>query len=310
MIRLSDKVAEAIRLRKPIVALESTIISHGMPYPDNVNTALQVEKVLTDLGVVAATIGIIDGVGVIGMSPSEIEQFGKQKNIHKVSRRDLPIVYAHHQWGATTVATTMILANQAGIDVFATGGIGGVHRQGNETFDISADLNELAQTNVTVVCAGAKSILDIGLTLEYLETQGVPVLGYQTNEFPAFFVQESGFSVSHQVNDADEIARIIYTKNEEALKGGIVVAVPIPKAHAMNKTIMDNAINQALKDCENNHITGAGVTPFLLKRVNELTGGESLQSNIALIQNNAYVAGLIAIALSNFKNKSGSNEVK
>jgi pseudouridine-5'-phosphate glycosidase len=310
MIRLSEKIAEAIRLKKPVVALESTIISHGMPYPDNVKTALQVEKVLTDLGVIAATIGIIDGVGVIGMSAEEIELFGKQKNIQKVSRRDLPIVYANHQWGATTVATTMILAKQAGIDVFATGGIGGVHRSGHETFDISADLQELAMTDITVVCAGAKSILDIGLTLEYLETHGVPVLGFQTKQFPAFFVQDSGFQASHEVKDAEEVARIMVVKKEEGLRGGTLVAVPIPAIHAMKKQTMDRAIKQAIKDCEIEKVIGANITPFLLKRVNELTGGESLASNIALIENNARVAGLIAIQLSNLRNKNTHSKVR
>jgi pseudouridine-5'-phosphate glycosidase len=310
MIRLSEKVAEALRLKKPVVALESTIISHGMPYPENVTTALAVEKVLTDLGVVAATIGIIDGVGVIGMSPEEIESFGNHPNIQKVSRRDLPMVYANQQWGATTVSTTMILAKQAGIHVFATGGIGGVHRKGNETFDISADLQELAMTDVTVVCAGVKSILDIGLTLEYLETHGVPVLGFQTKHFPAFFVQQSGFQASHEVKDAEEVARIMVVKQDEGLRGGILVSVPIPSAHAMKKTTMDRAIKQAIKDSELNQVSGAEITPFLLQRVNELTGGESLASNIALIKNNVRVAGLIAIELCQLRNKITHHKVR
>lgn len=309
MIRLSEKVAEAIRLKKPIVALESTIISHGMPYPQNVQTALQVEKVITDCGVVAATIGIIDGVGVIGMTPQEIESFGKKGDIAKVSRRDLPVIYAQRQWGATTVATTMILAQQAGIEIFATGGIGGVHRDGQHTFDISADLQELAQTQVTVVCAGAKSILDIGLTLEYLETYGVPVLGYQTNAFPAFFVRDSGFQVSHSIQDENEVARIIEIKKEEDMRGGILVAVPIPMAFAMEKKVMDDAIQQALKDAKKQNIIGPSVTPFLLKRVNELTGGESLESNIALIQNNAFIAAHIALALFDLRNQKHHGKI-
>ncbi len=310
MIRLSEKVAEAIRLKKPIVALESTIISHGMPYPHNVKTALEVEQVITDQGVVAATIGIIDGVGVIGMSHKEIELFGKKGDIQKVSRRDLPIVYANRRWGATTVATTMMLAKQAGIEIFATGGIGGVHRQGNETFDISADLQELANTEVTVVCAGAKSILDLGLTLEYLETYGVPVLGFQTEQFPAFFVRESGFHVSHKVQDEEEVARVMMIKHEEQLRGGILVAVPIPKPYAMKKNIMDQAIKQALEDAHQQNISGAAVTPFLLKRVNELTGGESLTSNIALIKNNAFIAAKIAQALFHLRNQNSHGKIK
>ena len=294
MIRISPKVQAALNEGKPVVALESTIISHGMPYPRNVQTALAVEQEIEKYGVVAATIGIIDGVGVIGMSAEEIEEFGKRQGILKVSRRDLPVVYAKKAWGATTVATTMILAAQAGIEVFVTGGIGGVHRGAEKTFDISADLEELANTNVTVVCAGAKAILDLPLTLEYLETAGVPVLGYKTKELPAFYSRESGLELDYAVDSPIEFANIIKEKRDNNLKGGILVCNPIPEEYEMKKEAIDVSINKALKDMEEQGVKGKNCTPFLLKTIVELTEGKSLDSNIQLVLNNARLGAQIA----------------
>ena len=297
MIRINPEVLKAIKENKPVVALESTIISHGMPYPKNVETALMVEKTIRENGAIPATIGIIDGVGVIGMSPEEIKEFGKRKGILKVSRRDLPVVFAKKLWGATTVATTMILANQAGIEVFVTGGIGGVHRNAQQTMDISADLQELAKTNVSVVCAGPKSILDIGLTLEYLETMGVPVLGYQTNNLPDFYTKDSGFKVDYCVNSPFEIAEIIKTKRKNDLDGGILITNPIPDEYSMDPKIIKDAIEKALIIANNNNIKGKETTPFLLKTIVEITGGESLESNIQLVLNNAKLGAKIAVEL-------------
>ena len=294
-IRINKEVELALRNNQPVVALESTIISHGMPYPKNVETALRVEQTIRNEGALPATIGIIDGEAVIGMSPEEIEEFGKRKGITKVSRRDLPVIYAKKMWGATTVAATMILAHQAGIEVFVTGGIGGVHRGAEKTMDISADLQELSKTDVTVVCAGAKAILDIPLTLEYLETMGVPVLGYQTNELPAFYTRTSGEKVDYRVDSPKEIAEIIKEKRDNKLIGGILVANPIPEEFAMDKTKVDLAIEEALKELDEQ---GKESTPFLLKRVTELTGGESLESNIQLVLNNAKVGANIAKELT------------
>ena len=293
-MKINSEVKKALEENRPVVALESTIISHGMPYPKNVQTALQVEQVIRDHGCVPATIGIIEGEPVIGMSPEEIEEFGKRKGVLKVSRRDLPVVYAKKLWGATTVATTMILANQAGIEVFVTGGIGGVHRGAQETFDISADLQELAKTNVTVVCAGAKAILDLPLTLEYLETMGVPVLGYQTEELPAFYNSHSGLKVDYKVKDAEEMAKIIKAKRENKLVGGILLTNPIPEKYEMKKEIIDNAIETALKKMDEEGVKGKECTPFLLKTIVELTGGDSLESNIKLVLNNAAVGSEVA----------------
>ena len=249
-MKINPEVSKALKENRPVVALESTIISHGMPYPKNVQTALEVEKVIRDHGAVPATIGIIDGEPIVGMTPEEIEEFGKRKGVLKVSRRDLPVVYAKKLWGATTVATTMIIANQAGIEVFVTGGIGGVHRGAQETFDISADLQELSKTNVTVVCAGAKAILDLPLTLEYLETMGVPVLGYQTEELPAFYNSHSGLKVDYKVDSAEEMAKIIKSKRDNNLVGGILLTNPIPEKYEMPKEIIDNAIATALNKME------------------------------------------------------------
>ena len=294
MIKINSEVKKALEEGRAVVALESTIISHGMPYPKNVETALKVEEVIRSHGAVPATIGIIDGVAVVGMTPEEIEQFGKRKGIIKVSRRDLPVVYAKKLWAATTVAATMIIAHQAGIEVFVTGGIGGVHRGAQETMDISADLQELAKTDVTVVCAGAKAILDLPLTLEYLETMGVPVLGYKTKELPAFYTSHSGLPVDYQVDSPLEMAQIIKEKRDNSLQGGILLTNPIPEEFAMDKDVINNAIEVALKKMDEQGIKGKECTPFLLKTIVELTGGDSLESNIKLVLNNAAVGSEVA----------------
>ena len=304
-IRIKEEARKALEQGKPVVALESTIISHGMPYPRNVETALRVEKIISDLGVVPCTIGIIDGEAIVGMSPEEIEQFGKREGIAKVSRRDLPVIMAKKMWGATTVATTMILAAKAGIELFVTGGIGGVHRGAQETFDISADLEELAKTNVTVVCAGAKAILDLPLTLEVLETDGVPVLGFQTEELPAFYTRHSGLKVDYKINDEKEAAEIIKMKRELGLQGGILITNPIPEEYAMDKEVIDEAIDKALKEMDEKGIKGKECTPFLLAKIVELTGGDSLDSNIELVCNNARVGATIAKELSELNNGKG-----
>ena len=293
-MKFNPEVLKALQENRPVVALESTIISHGMPYPKNVETALKVEETIRSHGAVPATIGIINGEPIVGMTPEEIEEFGKRKGVLKVSRRDLPVVYAKKLWGATTVATTMIIANQAGIEVFVTGGIGGVHRGAQETFDISADLQELAKTNVTVVCAGAKAILDLPLTLEYLETMGVPVLGFKTEELPAFYNSHSGLKVDYKVDSAAEMAQIIKSKRENNLVGGILLTNPIPVEFEMPKDVIDNAIATALKKMDEEGIKGKECTPFLLKTIVELTGGDSLESNIKLVLNNAAVGSEVA----------------
>lgn len=297
-IKISNKVKDALKNNIPVVALESTIISHGMPYPKNVETALKVEKVIESIGAVAATIGIIDGVPIIGMSEEEITQFGKKEGIIKVSRRDLPIVYSKKLWGATTVSSTMILASQAGIEVFVTGGIGGVHRGATKTFDISADLEELAKTDVTVVCAGAKAILDLPLTLEYLETRGVPVLGYKTDELPAFYTRRSGLKVDYRVDSYKEAAEIIKAKRDNNLKGGILITNPIKENDAMDENLINDAIDKALLKADELKISGKEITPFLLKTIVELTEGKSLESNINLVLNNACVGANIAKELT------------
>ena len=297
-MRISGEVLKALKEGKAVVALESTIISHGMPYPRNVETALRVEKTIRENGAIPATIGIIEGEAVVGMSPEEIEEFGKKKGIIKVSRRDLPVVYAKKLWGATTVAATMILAKEAGIEIFVTGGIGGVHREGNKTFDISADLQELGRTNVSVICAGAKAILDLPLTLEYLETMGVPVLGYKTEELPAFYTRKSGLKVDYSIESAEEFAKIIYEKRKANLDGGVLITNPIPEEDSLDYEIMTSAINKALKEADELGIHGKDSTPFLLKRVVELTGGESLESNIKLVLNNAKLGAQIAVELT------------
>ena len=293
-MKISQEVKQALLHHQPVVALESTIISHGMPYPKNVETALRVEQVIRNAGCIPATIGIIEGEPIIGMSAEEIELFGKREGIVKVSRRDLPIVYAKKLWGATTVAATMILARQADIEVFVTGGIGGVHRHGNETFDISADLQELSRTDVTVVCAGAKAILDLPLTMEYLETMGVPVLGYQTKELPAFYTRKSGIALEYSFDTPLELAMIIKEKRKAHLHGGLLITNPIPEEYALDENLMNQSVYQALKEADEKGIHGKDVTPFLLRRVVELTGGESLESNIQLVLNNARLGAEIA----------------
>ncbi|MCI6272144.1 MAG: pseudouridine-5'-phosphate glycosidase [Erysipelotrichaceae bacterium] len=293
-LRVSDEVKKAIQENKPVVALESTIISHGMPYPQNVKTALEVEKIIRDNGCIPATIGIIDGIVVVGMNPDEIEEFGKRKGIEKVSRRDVPVIMAKKEWGATTVATTMLFASMANIEVFVTGGIGGVHRGAETTFDISADLQELANTNVTVICAGAKAILDLGLTLEYLETFGVPVLGYKTKTLPAFYSRTSKFSVDYKMDSADEIANVIKAKRDMKLDGGVLVTNPIPEEYSLDEAKMDEVIKEAIQEMDKAGVHGKESTPYLLGKVKELTGGSSLESNIQLVFNNARLGSEIA----------------
>lgn len=285
---VNPEVAQAIEQGKPVVALESTIISHGMPYPQNVQTALNVEKIIRENGAVPATIAIIGGRLKAGLTPEEIEYFGKKgRAIHKASRRDLAVLCAKGEDGATTVTTTMMIAHMAGIRFFATGGIGGVHRGAETTMDISADLEELARTPVMVVCAGAKSILDLGLTLEYLETKGVSVLGYQTEELPAFYTRKSGFGVDYRMDSPAELAAAFKAQNDMALGGGMLVTNPIPEEYSMPKEIIDAAIDRAIAECNEKGIKGKETTPFLLARVAELTGGDSLASNIQLVYNNA-----------------------
>ncbi len=296
---ISPEVKAALEAGKPVVALESTIISHGMPYPKNVETALLVEQTLRDNGAVPATIAIIGGRLKAGLSKEEIEYLGKTgRGVAKASRRDLPALVARGADGATTVTTTMIIAHMAGIQVFATGGIGGVHRGAETTMDISADLEELAQTPVMVVCAGAKSILDLGLTLEYLETKGVPVIGYGTEELPAFYTRKSGFGVDYRVDSPEELAAMFAAQRDLGFKGGMLVTNPIPEEYAMPKDVIDAAIEQALRECKEQGVHGKETTPFLLARVVELTGGDSLESNIQLVLNNARVAARTAAALA------------
>ena len=294
---VNPEVAAAIAEGKPVVALESTIISHGMPYPQNVETALNVEKIIRENGAVPATIAIIGGRLKAGLTAEEIEYFGKKgQAIAKASRRDIAVLCARGEDGATTVTTTMMIAHMAGIKVFATGGIGGVHRGAETTMDISADLEELAQTPVMVVCAGAKSILDLGLTLEYLETKGVPVIGYGTSELPAFYTRQSGFGVDYRMDSPEELAAAFKASHDMNLKGGMLVTNPIPEEYAMPLDTINAAIDQAIAECEAQGIHGKKTTPFLLARVAELTGGDSLASNIRLVYNNAKVAAQTAAA--------------
>ena len=295
---ISPEVKAALDAGRPVVALESTIISHGMPYPKNVETALLVEQTIRDNGATPATIAVIGGRLKAGLSREEIEYLGKTgRGVAKASRRDLPALVARKADGATTVATTMIIAHMAGIGIFATGGIGGVHRGAEVTMDISADLEELAQTPVMVVCAGAKSILDLGLTLEYLETKGVPVLGYGTEELPAFYTRKSGFGVDYRVDTPEELAAMYRAQRELGYKGGMLVTNPIPEEYAMDKAVIDEAIEKALAEAKARGIHGKETTPFLLAKVVELTGGDSLESNIRLVLNNARVAAQTAKAI-------------
>ncbi len=300
---IKPEVAKALAEGKAVVALESTIISHGMPYPQNVKTALEVEAIVRENGAIPATIAILGGRLKVGLTEDEIEYLGKAKNVIKTSRRDIPFIVAKGVDGATTVASTMILAALAGVKVFATGGIGGVHRGAQETYDVSADLQELAQTNVAVVCAGAKSILDIGLTLEYLETHGVPVVGYQTEELPAFYTRKSGFGVDYRIDSPVELATALKAKWDLGLQGGMVVANPIPEAYAMDYDVITEAINSAVKEAEEKGIKGKESTPFLLAKVKELTAGTSLDANIQLVYNNAKVAAQLAVEYQTLQNK-------
>lgn len=297
-VKISQEVKEAIKEKKPVVALESTIISHGMPYPKNVETALEVEKVVRENGAIPATIAIINGEIKIGLTKEEIEIIGKAGlSVTKTSRRDLAYVVANKLNGATTVAATMICAEMANIKIFATGGIGGVHRGAEKTMDISADLEELGKTNVAVICAGCKSILDMGLTLEYLETKGVPVYGYKTNILPAFYTRESDFKVN-KINSEQEVAKVLKTKWDLGLDGGVVITNPIPEEFSMDRKIIDKTILEALKEADEKGIKGKDITPFLLDKIQKLTSGKSLEANIELVFNNAKLASKIAIEYS------------
>ena len=299
---IAPEVQEALENGKPVVALESTIISHGMPYPQNVETALNVEKLIRESGAVPATIAIIGGRLKAGLTPEEIDYLGKTgAGVTKASRRDLPILVAEKRDGATTVTTTMMIAAMAGIEVFATGGIGGVHRGAETTMDISADLEELAQTPVMVVCAGAKSILDLGLTLEYLETHGVPVIGYQTEELPAFYTRKSGFAVDYRLDTPAQLAEAFHVKRELGLRGGMLVTNPIPEAYSMDADVINKAIDEAVEEAKAQGIHGKATTPFLLAKIKDITGGDSLAANIQLVYNNARLAAATAVELSKLR---------
>ena len=294
---VNPEVARALAEGRPVVALESTIISHGMPYPQNVQTALKVEQVIRDNGAVPATIAILGGRLKAGLSPEEIEYLGKTGTaVTKASRRDLPVIVAKKLDGATTVTTTMMIAHMAGIQIFATGGIGGVHRGAETTMDISADLEELANTPVMVICAGAKSILDLGLTLEYLETHGVPVIGYGTKELPAFYTRKSGFAVDYELDTPEELAQTFKVQRELGLKGGILVTNPIPEQYSMDPDVINKAIDEAIADSVRDGVHGKATTPYLLAKVKDITGGDSLDANIQLVFNNAALAARTAAA--------------
>lgn len=296
---MTAEVADARSENRPVLAMESTIISHGMPYPDNVETALRVEEIARKEGAVPATIAILGGRLKVGLAAEDIDRLGRMgTTVSKASRRDLPLLIASGEDGATTVAATMIIAALAGIRVFATGGIGGVHRGASETFDISADLDELARTEVAVICAGIKSILDINLTMEYLETRGVPVVGYRTDELPAFYARRSGYSVDRRVENPEEIASIMKAQWSMGLGGGLVIAQPVPEELSMDEYVINDAIDQALAEAGTRKISGKDITPFLLAKVAELTGGSSLKSNIALIENNVRLGARIVAAYS------------
>ena len=297
-LSISPEVQQALDEGRPVVALESTIISHGMPYPQNVETALKVEQTIRDNGAVPATIAIMGGKLKAGCTPDEIEYLGRKgQAVTKASRRDLPVLIARGEDGATTVTTTMIIAAMAGIRVFATGGIGGVHRGAETTMDISADLEELAMTPVMVICAGAKSILDLGLTLEYLETKGVPVIGYGTEELPAFYTRHSGFRVDYCIDTPEDLAAAFRAKLEMGLQGGMLVTNPIPEEYSMPADVINKAINEAIAEANRQGIRGKETTPFLLAKVKDLTGGDSLASNIQLVLNNARLAAKTAAAM-------------
>ena len=295
---IKEEVKEALNSGKAVVALESTIIAHGMPYPQNIETALEIEDIIRANGAVPATIGIIDGKIKVGLTKEEVEFLGESKEVIKVSRRDLPIVLAEKKHGATTVAGTMIAADLAGIKIFVTGGVGGVHRGAEKSFDISADLEELKKTSVAVIAAGAKSILDLGLTLEKLETFGVPVLGYQTEELPAFYSRHSGFSCDYKLESPEHTADILRAKWELGLDGGVLIANPVPEADEIEYSVINEKIEQALAEAKEKRISGKELTPFLLDRIKEITDGKSLETNIALVRNNAVVGAKIAKAFA------------
>ena len=297
-LSVSPEVQAALDAGKPVVALESTIISHGMPYPKNVETALNVEKIIRENGAVPATIAIIKGKMTVGCTKEQIEYLGKRGlDVPKASRRDLPVLLSRGEDGATTVTTTMIAASLAGVKVFATGGIGGVHRGAETTMDISADLEELAETPVMVICAGAKSILDIGLTLEYLETKGVTVIGYGTEDMPAFYTRKSGFKVDYELDTPEEVADAFKAKLDCGLRGGMLVANPIPEEYSMDPDYINANIEAALKECDELGITGKKITPFLLDKIQKLTGGASLEANIQLVYNNVRLGAKVAAAM-------------
>lgn len=297
-LEVKTDVKEAIKAGKAVVALESTIIAHGMPYPENIETALEIEDIIRENGAVPATIGIIDGKIKVGLTKEEIEFLGQSDSVMKVSRRDLPVVLAEKKHGATTVAGTMIAADLAGIKVFVTGGVGGVHRGGEKSFDISADLEELKKTSVAVVAAGVKSILDIGLTLEKLESFGVPVLGYKTEEFPAFYSRHSGFNCDYKLESPQNAAEILKSKWELSLEGGVLIANPVPKEDEIEYSVINEKIEQALTEAEAEEISGKDLTPFLLDRIKEITAGQSLETNISLVYNNAALGAKIAAAFA------------
>lgn len=295
-VECSEEVTKALKNNQPVVALESTIITHGMPYPENINTAGRVEEIIRDKGAVPATIALMNGKIKVGLSGEELETLAQAEDVVKVSRRDIASVLAAKSFGATTVAATMICAEAAGIQVFVTGGIGGVHREGEKTMDISADLQELSKTSVAVVCAGAKSILDIGLTLEYLETHGVPVIGYKTSQFPAFYTRQSGFEAGLVSSSPEEVAETMRIKWELGLEGGLVIGNPVPEEHELSKSYMDQLISQALTAADENGIRGKDTTPFLLDRLKQVSEGSTLKTNIALVEHNAKVGAEIAVA--------------
>lgn len=297
LISVSEEVNSAVADNKPVVALESTIISHGMPYPKNYETAIQVEETVRKNGAVPATIAIINGIIKIGLNNSELEFLSTKKNILKASRRDIPVIVSQKLNAATTVSATMFCASLSSIRIFATGGIGGVHRNAQQTFDVSADLTELARTNVAVISAGMKSILDLPLTLEYLETMGVPVIGYRTNELPAFYSRESGLNVNYKLDTAFEIANTIYAKFKLGLNGGLLIANPIPEKYSINRDKMDTAIEKALHKAGKKEIKGKDITPFLLSQIVKLTKGKSLDANVQLVLNNAKLASEISVEL-------------
>ena len=297
-LSITPEIQQAIADGKPVVALESTILSHGMPYPQNVEFAHKVEEIVRAEGAVPATTAIMGGKLKVGLNAEELLVMCKAEGVGKVSRRDVAVYLATGMTGATTVATTMIIASMAGIRFFATGGIGGVHRGAQETFDISADLEELANTSVMVVCAGAKSILDLGLTLEYLETHGVTVIGYGTSELPAFYTRKSGFGVDYELDTPAELAKAFHVKRELGLRGGLLVTNPIPEEYSMDKEVIDKAIAEAVEDAKKDGIHGKATTPYLLAKIKDLTGGDSLDSNIQLVFNNARLGAAAAVELS------------